>query len=542
MSQGIVQPLPVGLVLGDEFRIERALGRGTFGITYCVLALKDVDTRIRTGRRYVVKELAMADCVCRSRDGVGLEPLGANDDDRRSLWAYFSEQVQKFDDEARMLARFQHLNIVEVLLIRRANNTAYIVMEFIDGEQLSDGIGRAVGARGAGLTWPEFEPIAADLITALDFVHRQDIIHRDIKPLNIMLRSTGEAVLIDFGGAREGARASGSMVLSPGFAPIEQIYNLRHARDPNAKLAPITPATDIYGMAATFYMAMVGEAPYATTQALDRAEHRRPLTQHPKRKQLNIPTQVAEAIDWALNFENAAARPQTVSAWRAAFPSLRRPAPGGGSTPPDPAPPGQDARALFAEAEALRNRSPSGEQTVHKMLLLYEKAGAAGLAEAYYRLGRIYQAGRLVPENGATAEKYFAAAAEAEDARACFRLAEIHMNSQAGQQSLKRAFGYARRAADGGFAPAINLIGRFYRKGLHVPQNDEMACDWYERALRHGSPEGAYNLAAMYRRGLGRPKDLALSQHLDRAAERLRSGADPGDVLSDTPPLVKSRT
>ena len=127
---------------------------------------------------------------------------------------------QKFLEEARVLAQFHHRGIVGVYSTFEENNTAYMVMEFIKGKTLLS----LVEARGP---LPEKEVVnyitqAAD---ALDAVHEAKLLHRDIKPDNLMVTHDGRVVLVDFGTAR--AFASGktrcmTAMLTPGYAPLEQ--------------------------------------------------------------------------------------------------------------------------------------------------------------------------------------------------------------------------------------------------------------------------------------------------------------------------------
>ena len=171
---------------------------------------------------------------------------------------------------------------------------------------------------------------------------------------------------------------------------------------------------------------------------------------------------------------------------------------------------------------------------------LYKLAAEAGHGQACYRLARIYQDGVLVGRDLRKAAEYFKYAARKGDVRACFRLAEMHLYGDGVEQDFEQAYQMALKAAQQDFSPAMNLIGRFHRKGLHVSQSDALACDWYQKSFWRGNADGAHNLAAMYRRGLGRPRNPELSKYLEDAANRIRSGARIEDVLSDTPALLRS--
>ena len=532
---GAVRPLPAGLELGDEFRIERALGSGTFGITYLVKALTGERGSLQAGRHYVVKELAMGDCVRRGPDGVSLLPVGETDSDRQVFWNHFQESVEKFDQEARTLARLNHRGVVEVLLIQRANATAYMVMEHIDGEELFDLMQRTAQRHARALVWEELKPKVPILLDALSHVHKADVIHRDLKPQNIMLRKDGSPVLIDFGGARQARAAHKSMVLTPGVAAREQIHNMRVLRrEADGELMKVGPAADIYGMAACFYWALTGSSPYEIGDRLRVVQKRPRLQDHPNLSRMGLPQHVARAIDWALNYEDPSARPQSVDAWRQEFGPLDPTRP----SRPDRRQDVSGADQLFQKAEALRQQS--GNARAAEYARLYREAAENGHADAAYRFGRLLQLGTGVQKDSMQAERYFLMAAERGDIRGAFRLAESQLMQSRPTETSERAFQLIEAAAKQGFAPAINLVGRYHRKGFVVHQNDRLACDWYERALRAGDPDAAHNLATMYARGLGRSRDSQLSEHLLKAEKQLRSGQSVDEVLRGSPLLVQS--
>ncbi|MEO1786348.1 MAG: toll/interleukin-1 receptor domain-containing protein [Pseudomonadota bacterium] len=175
-----------------------------------------------------------------------------------------------------------------------------------------------------------------------------------------------------------------------------------------------------------------------------------------------------------------------------------------------------------------------------KAISLHEDAARRGYGASFYRLGRIYQDGEIAERDHARAWRRFAAAAELEYAPGHFRLAEAHLTGTGTDQDVELAYTHAIAAADKHYPPALNLVGRFHRKGIHVEQDDAVACDWYEKAMLQGSPEGAYNLASMYRRGLGRPRDGLKARQFFDAASQLLAGANPDVVLKQTSILVET--
>ena len=317
--ESTIAPLASGLELGPEFRVQSKLGQGGFGITYLVTALIDIDDRIQAGSLYVVKEFVLNGFVTRADDSDNLVPLGNSEEDRAKNWAFFTRLRDGFMQEARTMAKFHHKNIVEVFLVREANKTVYIIMEYVDGQPLSSKIAERVSARKYGLSWEELRPVAHQMLNALEYIHDREVIHRDIKPDNIMLRKNGDAVLIDFGGARTTERARGSMVLTPGYAPAEQWRAFASPQNETGPANEVGPATDLYSMAASFYCALTGYAPYVADEQKGTAEKRRPLTGHPLTANWRLPKSIAKAIDWALTFEDASQRPQNVQAWREAM-------------------------------------------------------------------------------------------------------------------------------------------------------------------------------------------------------------------------------
>ncbi|MEO1323521.1 MAG: serine/threonine-protein kinase [Pseudomonadota bacterium] len=313
-----VAPLEIGLELGPEFRVQKKLGQGGFGITYLVTALIDIDDRIREGAFYVVKEFAVNGYVSRASDSNALEPVGNTKESRSHNWEVFTKWRDSFMQEARTMAKFHHKNIVEVFLIREANNTVYIIMEYVDGQPLATRIDNHIATRKYGLEWQELEPIVGQMLNALEYIHDRNVIHRDIKPDNIMLRANGDAVLIDFGGARTADKAKTSVVYTPGFAPAEQWRPDALPKGGDPKAMEIGPATDIYSMAAAFYSALSGRAPYFITE--DNAIGQNPsLFGHALTSHWKLPPEAAKAIDAALSFDDPTKRPQNVQIWREAL-------------------------------------------------------------------------------------------------------------------------------------------------------------------------------------------------------------------------------
>jgi hypothetical protein len=227
--------LPSGFVLG-KYQLQSVLGQGGFGITY-----KAWDAALN--RAVAIKEYLPSDVAVRL-DGTTVSAKSRND--RES----FEWGLQRFLEEARALARFEDApSVVRVHDYLQANGTAYMVMALIEGTSL-----QAVYRSEAPLSEARLKAIALPLLDGLQHVHRAGFLHRDIKPSNILIRDSGEPVLIDFGAARHalgGKSRSLTSIFTPGYAPFEQYSSTGRQG----------PWTDIYALAATLYHGIAGKAP-----------------------------------------------------------------------------------------------------------------------------------------------------------------------------------------------------------------------------------------------------------------------------------------
>ena len=226
--------LPRGTRLHNgAYALGEVLGRGGFGITY-----KGGDMALK---RYVAIKEYFPPGALRQNNNVVMADA-----------AKLRAGVAEFGNEARVLSRFHHAGIVGVAGVFEENNTAYMVMEWIEGETLEARIAR----KGRLDEWEALD-IGARLAGALETIHSAGILHRDIKPENIILRKSGGAVLIDFGTARafDNGATKMTQIVTPGYAPLEQYAQ-------NAKRGP---ASDLYALAATLYHALSGQKPVAAT-------------------------------------------------------------------------------------------------------------------------------------------------------------------------------------------------------------------------------------------------------------------------------------
>lgn len=286
--------LPVGFKF-FWYEIRAVLGQGGFGITYLAH-----DTNL--DQPVAIKEYLPILCATRgsSHQVVPLAPAMSTD---------YQWGLTRFLEEGKVLAKFDHPAVVRVLSVFEAFGTAYLVMRYEQGETLESRL-----KRERKLSENVLRGILDDVMSGLEIVHAAGFIHRDVKPANIYLRGNGQALLIDFGAARQAMSTQTQTVtalVSPGYAPFEQYRSDGAAQG---------PWTDIYGLGATAYRVITGRAPIP---AVDRSH--RIIDGVGDAQPRLTDSGVAgyswgflAAIDRALAFREQD-RPRTIATWRELF-------------------------------------------------------------------------------------------------------------------------------------------------------------------------------------------------------------------------------
>ena len=235
-----------GTILHNKYVVGKAIGHGGFGVTYL-----GFDAELE--RKVAIKEYMPNEFSNRIP---GNNQVIVYEGDKREQ---FDSGLMKFTEEARRLAMFQDKEgIVQIYDCFLENNTAYLVMEYLDGITVKEKI-----KRDGKMGLEEALGIIMPILRSLKEVNAAGILHRDIAPDNIMLTSAGEAKLIDFGASRfatTGHSRSLTVLIKQGFAPVEQ-YNSRGDQG---------TWTDVYGLAATFYFLLTGKTPQ---DAMERKAH-----------------------------------------------------------------------------------------------------------------------------------------------------------------------------------------------------------------------------------------------------------------------------
>lgn len=281
--------LPVETLLqGGKYRIERYLSSGGFGNTY-VANIVEFDEEV------AIKEFYMKGVNERDEGSVTVT-VGVKSNTKQ-----FTEQREKFKKEARRLRKLKHEHIVPVHDLFEENGTAYYVMDLICGESVADKMKRI----GQPLGEQEVLSILNQVLDALSVVHKQGMYHLDIKPANIMLESSGNVQLIDFGASKqmhagEGVSlfTSSAMTYTPGYAPLEQ-------QEQSAK--NLGPWTDIYALGATLYKMLTNQMPPTASELL--------IAREPLNYPATVSQRMCQLIEWMMQprFDE---RPQSVDAVR----------------------------------------------------------------------------------------------------------------------------------------------------------------------------------------------------------------------------------
>jgi len=286
-SQDYRNSLPLKSML-LEYRLESVLGAGGFGMTYL-----GWDTNLE--KKVAIKEYLPVELAVRALDG-SVVPINTGTE-HNYKWG-----LDRFLQEARLLAKFTHPNIVVVSRYFEANGTAYMVMNYESGasfNQLLKSNPQPDEQLLMGMLMP--------LLDGLHAVHEAGFLHRDIKPSNIFIRDSGAPLLIDFGSARlaiSSATRTITSVLTPGYAPLEQYSN-----DGNQG-----PWTDIYSMAGVMYRAVMGDnPPDVVTRLKDDGVVQSLLTRSER-----FTPGFLQAIGHGMEV-NENIRPQSVPEWRAMF-------------------------------------------------------------------------------------------------------------------------------------------------------------------------------------------------------------------------------
>ena len=227
------------ILQGGKYKILRFIGSGGFGCTYEA-------EHVMLEKHVAIKEFFARD-FCNRDEQMSYVTVAT-----QSKKPLVEKLRKKFLDEAKAMCRFQHPGIVSVFDVFEENGTAYYVMDFIEGRSLAD-----IVKREGRLSEARALKYVLQVADALKYVHAQNRLHLDIKPGNIMVDKSDNAILIDFGASKQydeenGENTSTLMGKTPGYAPPEQMAN---------RVMKFMPSTDIYALGATLYKLLTGQTP-----------------------------------------------------------------------------------------------------------------------------------------------------------------------------------------------------------------------------------------------------------------------------------------
>ena len=315
MSEILNHLQPGTMLRGDTYRIVRFIAAGGFGCTYEA-------EHVLLEKRVAIKEFFMQD-FCNREEHTNWVTVGT-----KSKHELVDKYKRKFIGEAKALSGLNHEGIVSVSDVFEENGTAYFVMDYVDGQPLS-------GLCKNG-PLPERHALfyIRQVCEALAYVHDHNRLHLDIKPGNIMVKSDGRTVLIDFGASKQyepttGENNSSMPGLTPGYAPLEQTQG---------DVRQFFPATDIYALGAPLYCLLTGRAPQSPANRLNDEEDDLALP-------ANISAATRHAVERALEIRKKD-RPQSVREFMALLDAAVKVEPIQSDFVPKPAP----AKAKAVEA------------------------------------------------------------------------------------------------------------------------------------------------------------------------------------------------
>lgn len=524
---------PGALLNHGTYRIERILGRGGFGITYLAS-----DTSL--DRKVAVKEFFPKD-YCDREGATSHVTLGT-----QNTAEFVNRLKAKFLKEARNIARLEFPGIIRIYAAFEENNTAYYVMEYIEGSTLSEMV-----KKSGPLPMEKALGYVEKVGEALSFIHLHKVNHLDVKPANIIVRaSDDEPILIDFGLSKqydhEGNQTSTTPTgISHGYAPLEQ-YRAEGLKE-------FSPQTDLYSLAATLFFLLTGTVPPQATDLADE-ELKFPAS---------VPPHIARAIAKAMS-SGRRQRHESVNAFIADLKKgdsiktsdddeatqlipEKSAAPEKHIAPPPvvvAAPEETPAKAEESVEETYQTKQEkssralwigigiaavvavvlaigiffilrdSGDKTSEKadtdpVSSLFStnspnEEDSPAAAELFNMGVEAYQ-----NKNYDEAKKYWLMAAEQGDREAQNNLGYLFYSGYGGQKDFTEAARYWRLSAEQGNAEAQFNLASAYENGEGVPKDTSEAMKWYKESAGQGYASAQYALGCIYSNGDYVPQNMS---------------------------------
>jgi TPR repeat protein len=488
----------------EHYQIERILGKGGFGITYVA-----IDTHL--GKRVAIKEL-LPDSIATRVEGSTVVPQTTSMEDS---WAWAKD---RFLEEARFLAGFSHPAIVGVHRLLEANGTAYMVMDYVEGESYEARLRRI----GKEPDQASLMAVMGPIMEGIEELHAKNLLHRDIKPDNILIDKRGKPVLIDFGSARTSVGATMTMtsMVTHGYSPIEQ-YQTK---------GKMGPWTDIYAIGAVMCRAITGEKPPVAADRVIEDD----FQWVSNRKPAGYDETFLNAVDWALRVR-VEDRPQSVASFSEHLSVVRAatPPPIPSKIDPSPQPLAEEKTPIQKPVESKPNSNKPKLVAVFFVTLILSWAGYIAIDKNQskikdYENGLKYLNGEGVIKDESKAVDFFRNAAERGYAPAQYQLAECYWLSLGVAKDYKNHFElmmkWYRKSAEQGYAPAQAELASQYRLGIICAIDQVEAVKWARKSAEQGNAWGQYNLGECYYNGEGVSKDVV------EAVNWYRKSAEQGNV------------
>lgn len=548
---------PDSMLKNNTYRIISKLGEGGFGVTYLA-------EHIAMKRKVCIKEFFIRK-YC-ARDAMQRVQVIS------PVYEELTQSLkQKFVKEASVLGTLDHPNIVRVHDSFTENNSAYYVMEYIDGKSLSD----IIKERGS-LKEEDALTYINEIASALAYIHKRNMLHLDIKPSNIMVRKRdNRAILIDFGLTKHYDESSGELTtpsiggVSDGYTPIEQY---------NTSISHFTPETDIYSLGATLYAAVSGKQP-PHPDAIDMANFpgasmkmsqrvRNTIKRSMQYESRNRPHSIEEfsklltpkkrrAWGWivaccSIGVISAVAAVIAVGTFMKEEPTPT-PTPEGMSVAEEAPTPKDEERANEEEEMMARANDYFYEKDLKQAVHWYEKvaqndnttamynlgicymqdsdicdydksvewltkAAEHGHLNAQYTLGRLYlySDGTIVAMNPNKGIEWLSKAHDNGHNKAAYEIA-IYLDGSGEKESAVEWF---KKGAMIGNIDAQHALGVYYFNGEGGLKVDhETAASWYQRAANNGHEGAILKLADCYDNGWGVEKDRNRAKELRASLE-----------------------
>lgn len=422
---------------------------------------------------------------------------------------------ERFEREAKLIARLEHPHIVPVYAFGINEALPWMSLRLVRGGHLGERIEDSSLTHAEGLAY--FSKIA----DALDYAHSHGVIHRDLKPQNVLVGERGEIYLADFGIARimEGVGTAltrtGAVLGTPAYMAPEQ-----------AKGEEVAAAADIYALGVMVFRWLTGilpfdgDTPYAIMfKHVQEPIPLEPLNALPERARLAVLRALEKdardrwptAGEFILELRNGLVGPLSAESMddrapTGAMPSeLPLPASAGAS-------PLRNSSLPRAGTEPARRIGKGGSRTMPWVwgiaLSAILSMGAGGyIRDLWLDRGDLQAAGQAAPVEPGQEASPDREAAEKGSALAQFNLGQRYEEGQGVARDISQAMAWYRKAAGQGYARAETRLGDIYHAGQGVPRDDGQAVAWFRKAALQGSAEAQARLGSMYELGFGVPRD-----------------------------------